>query len=105
MGEKDSSRFTIWSRRQALISPGRADLESVQGSGEGNPSPLSSSTILRHQFHDAHRRASVIPSQACWTVMGWMGSIIVLTISKSVEPNEEQKEMINGFQQGILCKY
>ena len=26
------------------------------------------------------------------------GSIIVLSISKSVEPNEEQKEMISGFQ-------
>ena len=55
--EKDSSRFTIQSRRQALISLGRADLESVRGSGEGNPSPSSSSTILHHQFHDAHRRA------------------------------------------------
>ena len=55
--EKDSSRFTIRSRRQALISLGRADLESVRGSGEGDSSPLSSSTILHHQFHDAHRRA------------------------------------------------
>ena len=55
--EKDSSRFMIRSRRQALISLGRADLESVRGSGEGNPSPSSSSTILHHQFHDAHRRA------------------------------------------------
>ena len=55
--EKDSSRFTIRSRRQALNSLGRADLESVRGSGEGNPSPSSSSTILHHQFHDAHRRA------------------------------------------------
>ena len=36
---------------------GRADLESVQGSGEGNPTPSSSSTFLHHQFHDAHRRA------------------------------------------------
>ena len=36
--EKDSSRFTIRSRRQALNSLGRADLESVRGSGEGNPS-------------------------------------------------------------------
>ena len=54
--EKDSSRFTIRSRRQALNSLGRADLESVRGSGEGNPSPSSSSTILHHQFHDAHRR-------------------------------------------------
>ena len=35
----------------------------------------------------------------------YRGSIIVLSLSKSVEPNEEQKEMISGFQQGILCKY
>ena len=35
----------------------------------------------------------------------YRGSIIVLSISKSVEPNEEQKEMISGFQQGILCQY
>ena len=34
----------------------------------------------------------------------YRGSIVVLSISKSVEPNEEQKEMISGFQQGILCK-
>ena len=60
--EKDSSCFTIWSHCQALNSLGRADMESVQGSGEGNPSPSSSSTILHHQFHDAHRRAWVIPS-------------------------------------------
>ena len=55
--EKNSSRFTIRSRRQALKPLGRADLESVRGSGEGDPSPSSSSTILHHQFHDAHRRA------------------------------------------------
>ena len=57
IGEKDSSRFTIRSRHQALKPLGRADLESVRGSGEGSPSPSSSSTILHHQFHDAHRRA------------------------------------------------
>ena len=55
--EKKSSRFTIRSRRQALKPLGRADLESVRGSGEGDLSPSSSSTILHHQFHDAHRRA------------------------------------------------
>ena len=60
--EKKSSRFTIRSRRQALKPLGRADLESARGSGEGNPSPSSSSTILHHQFHDAHRSALVIPS-------------------------------------------
>ena len=55
--EKKSSHFTIWSRRQALKPLGRADLESARGSGEGDSSPSSSSTILHHQFHDAHRRA------------------------------------------------
>ena len=60
--EKDSSRFMIWSRRQALNSLGRADLESVRGSGEGNMSPASSSTFLHHQFHDAQCRVRVIPS-------------------------------------------
>ena len=55
--EKKSSRFTIWSRRQALKPLGRADLESVRCSGEGDSSPSSSSTILHHQFHDAHRCA------------------------------------------------
>ena len=55
--EKNSSRFTILSRRQALKPLGRADLESVRGSGEGDSSLSSSSTILHHQFHDAHRRA------------------------------------------------
>ena len=62
IGEKVSSCFTIWSHPQALISLGRADLESVRGSGEGDSSPSSSSTILHHQFHDAHRCAWVIPS-------------------------------------------
>ena len=55
--EKTSARFTIRSRCQALKPLGRADLESVRGSREGNPSPSSSSTIRHHQFHDAHRRA------------------------------------------------
>ena len=34
----------------------------------------------------------------------YRGSIVVLSISKSVEPNEEQKELIGSFQQGFLCK-
>jgi hypothetical protein len=42
-----------------------------------------------------------------WRMMThkYRGSIVVLLISKSVEPNEEQKEMTSGFQQGIPCKY
>ena len=28
----------------------------------------------------------------------YKGSIVVLSVSKSVEPNEEQKEMTSGFQ-------
>ena len=57
IGDKNSSCFTIRRRRQALKPLGRADLESVRGSGEEDSSPSSSSTILHHQFHDAHRRA------------------------------------------------
>ena len=55
--EEELSRFTRRSRRQGLISLGRADLESVRGSGEWRSSPSSSLTFLHHQFHDAHRRA------------------------------------------------
>ena len=35
----------------------------------------------------------------------YRGSIIVLSMSKSVEPNEEQKEMTSGFPQGNVCKH
>ena len=41
----------------------------------------------------------------CLMTYKYRGSIVGLSISKSVELNEEQKEMISGFQQGILCKY
>ena len=34
----------------------------------------------------------------------YMGSSVSFWISKSVEPNEEQKEMTSGFQQGNVCK-
>src|SRR3990170_6858096 len=54
--EKDSSRFTIWSRRHLLFFPERPDLESVLGFREGKSLPSSSPTFLHHQFHDAHRR-------------------------------------------------
>ena len=44
-----------------------------------------------------------VPSRPMMTHK-YRGSIVVLSISKSVEPNEEQKEMTSGFQQTILCK-
>jgi len=34
----------------------------------------------------------------------YVESIVAFSISKSVEPNEEQKEMTGGFQQGNVCK-
>ena len=34
----------------------------------------------------------------------YRGSIVVCSISKSVEPNKEQKEMTSGFQQGNVHK-
>jgi hypothetical protein len=54
MREKEYSRFTRWSRRHLLFFIGRADLECVWGSEEGDSPPPSSSTILHRQFHDAH---------------------------------------------------
>ena len=39
------------------------------------------------------------PSAPRWVMTHkYRGSIVVLLISKSVEPNEEQKEMTRGFQ-------
>ena len=35
----------------------------------------------------------------------YRGSIVVISISKSVEPNEEKKKMTSGFQQGIFCRH
>ena len=35
----------------------------------------------------------------------YRGSIVVISISKSVELNEEQKEMTSDFQQGIFYKH
>ena len=34
----------------------------------------------------------------------YTGSIVDFSISKSVEPNEEQKKMTSDFQQGNVCK-
>jgi hypothetical protein len=56
IGGEFSSYFMIQSHRHLLLFIERPDLESVRGSGEGNPSSSSSSTILHHQFHDAHHR-------------------------------------------------
>ena len=33
----------------------------------------------------------------------YRGSIVVLSISKSVEPNEERKVLTSGFQQGFTA--
>jgi hypothetical protein len=47
------------------------------------------------------------PEGSTWvgTDYKYRGSIVVLSISKSVKPNEEQKEMTSGFQQGNVCKH
>ena len=60
--EKELSRTTRRSRCQALFFLGRADLESVWGSGEGGLRSSSSPTLLHRQFHDAPHRERVIPS-------------------------------------------
>ena len=54
--EKVSSRFTTRSRHQALISLGRADLESVRGFGEG---------IHRHRHHQPSSITNFMMLTAC----------------------------------------
>lgn len=54
--EKNSSRFMIQSRRQALKPVGRADLESVRDSGEG----------IRHHRH--HQPSSITSFMMLTTV-------------------------------------
>ena len=77
------------------------------------PVPLSKPvhavfTIEQVRPHFDALMAEELPAQEdlCCNLMThkYRGSIVVLSISKSVEPNEEQKEMTSGFQQGIICK-
>ena len=42
--------------------------------------------------------APLLPLLIALMTHEYRGSIVVLSISKSVEPNEEQKEMTSGFQ-------
>ena len=55
---------------------------------------------LHRQYSEQTLKISYISQHSCDYVMTHKckGSIVVLSISKSVEPNEEQKEMISGFQ-------
>ena len=68
---------------------------------------LEGSSSLQEAYTKACPNSAKKINAACWCLMThkYRGSIVVLSISKSVEPNEEQKEMISGFQQGTLCKY
>jgi hypothetical protein len=47
--------------------------------------------------------AAALVAVVHWVVMTYKyrGCIVVLSINKSVEPNEEQKVLMNGFDQGF----
>ena len=55
-------------------------------------------------IHNIDAKRSKVDNDGAMMTHKYRGSIVVLSISKSVEPNEEQKEMTSGFQQGIQCK-
>ena len=65
-------------------------------------------SIMNLKLFDAYR---IINSRILTMTLEYLmthkyrGSIVVLSISKSVEPNEERKEMASGFQQGNVCKH
>ena len=60
---------------------------------------LPSSTYQRRFTPRQRRQKRVLMTHK------YRGSIVVLSISKSVEPNEEQKDLTSGFQQGKICKH
>ena len=67
----------------------------------GNFCNINKLSVLKQQLiylQDKHGKGYLMTHKC-------RGSIISFSISKSVEPNEEQKEMISGFQQGIRCKH
>ena len=69
------------------------------------PQSLSQSHLLIHirsLFISGIHRSSLTSGMMTHKCRG---SIIVLSISKGVKPNVEQKEMSSGFQQGIFCRH
>ena len=79
-------------------------LESLDYESLGTCEPCLMGKMTKTPFSKTMERATDLLEIILMTHK-YRGSIVVLSISKSVEPNEEQKEMISGFQQGILCKY
>ena len=52
--------------------------------------------VMEHEFPEGFKPINIESYDGMMTHK-YRGYIIVLSISKSVEPNEEQKEMISGF--------
>ena len=47
----------------------------------------------------------LVKAACCLMTYKYGGSIVVLSISKSVELNKKHKEMTSGFQRGNFCKH
>ena len=68
---------------------------------KGNEPPDRQVIIIKQLMEEG--KASSDRCKEQYRLQGWMmthkyrGSIVVLSISKSVEPSEEQKEMTSGF--------
>ena len=82
----------------------------LKGSWSSDLKASPTGSALAQQSWEEHLGASSIidPGQKNYPTLmthKYRGSIIVHSISKSVRPNEEQKEMTSGFQQGILSKH
>ena len=74
-----------WDSKDPLMAAYRREVDAIAGHFKG------------YQVEHINRRKNeAVMTHKC------RGSIIVLLISKSVEPNEEQKEMTSSFQQGIF---
>ena len=79
-------KLKIPSLRDTFTITGRAELHPI--TGKYTAAEVASCAFLSN----LDPTANPLMTHKC------RGSIVVLSISKSVEPNEEQKEMISGFQ-------
>ena len=59
---------------------------------------LLANPFTRFSLNISEFLVQIIPEGGALMTHKYRGSIVVLSISKSVEPNEEQKEMTSGFQ-------
>jgi hypothetical protein len=84
-------------QRKEKIREGAAEAAEVEGGGATGPgaAPVTLGLFLLPGGRPGRRLAGAVMTHK------YRGCIVVLSINKSVEPNEEQKVLMSSFDQGI----